>query len=157
MKTTGVMGIAGYTLWSAARKPSSPRKWCAGSWQKLGLWSGSRAGEKTEWEMSYRHHGIHHPYRKGLSFPNCGLFWWDAAILDGQHDAGCCSDNSACEGLFGHLKNEMFYNRGWTKVNVQKFIDILNKYLTWYNEKRIKISLRNMSPLEYRRDLELAV
>jgi transposase InsO family protein len=51
----------------------------------------------------------------------------------------------------------MFYNRGWTKVNVQKFIDILNKYLTWYNEKRIKISLRNMSPLEYRRDLELAV
>ena len=69
---------------------------------------------------------------------------------------GCSPDNSACEGLFGRLKNEMFYNRDWTGVSIQEFIDILNEYLAWYNEKRIKISLRNMSPLEYRRSLGLA-
>ena len=44
----------------------------------------------------------------------------------------------------------------WTGVSIQEFIDILNKYLVWYNEKRIKISLGNMSPLEYRRSLGLA-
>lgn len=29
---------------------------------------------------------------------------------------GCSPDNSACEGFFGHLKNEMFYNRSWQDV-----------------------------------------
>lgn len=49
-----------------------------------------------------------------------------------------------------------FYSRGWTGVSIQEFIDILNEYLIWYNEKRIKITLGNMSPLEYRRSLGLA-
>ena len=69
---------------------------------------------------------------------------------------GCAPDNSACDGLLGRLKNEMFYNREWTGVSIQKVIDILNEYLVWYNEKRIKISLGNMSLLEYRRSLGLA-
>ncbi len=69
---------------------------------------------------------------------------------------GCPPDNSACGGLFGRLKNGMFYNRDWTGVSIQGFIDILNEYLAWYNEKRIKVSLGNMSPLEYRKSLGLA-
>ena len=47
---------------------------------------------------------------------------------------GMLPDNSACEGLFGRLKNEMLYNREWTGVSIQEFIDILNEYLVWYNE-----------------------
>ncbi len=66
---------------------------------------------------------------------------------------GCSPDNSACEGLFGRLKNEMFYHRDWTSVSIQEFIDNLNAHLTWYNEKRIKVSLGNMSPREYRQSL----
>ena len=66
---------------------------------------------------------------------------------------GCSPDNSACEGLFGRLKNEMFYSRDWTGVSIREFIDILNEYLVWYNEKRIKTSLGNMSPREYRQHL----
>jgi transposase InsO family protein len=42
-------------------------------------------------------------------------------------------------------------------VSISEFIDILNDYLIWYNEKRIKISLGNMSPKEYRQTLGLAV
>ncbi|MDD3224630.1 MAG: IS3 family transposase [Clostridium sp.] len=68
----------------------------------------------------------------------------------------CSPDNSACEGLFGRLKNEMFYTQDWTGVSIEKFIDILNNYLVWYNEKRIKVSLGNMSPKEYRRTLGFA-
>ena len=48
---------------------------------------------------------------------------------------GCSPDNSACEGLFGRLKNEMFYNRNWQGVSISQFIDLLNNYLIWYNEK----------------------
>ncbi len=68
---------------------------------------------------------------------------------------GCSPDNSACEGLFGRLKNEMFYNRDWSNVSIPEFISILNEYLIWYNEKRIKTSLGNLSPLEYRQHLGL--
>lgn len=66
---------------------------------------------------------------------------------------GCSPDNAACEGVFGRLKNEMFYCQDWTGVKISEFIDILNKYLLWYNTKRIKTSLGNMSPWEYRQSL----
>ena len=66
---------------------------------------------------------------------------------------GCSPDNAACEGLFGRLKNEMFYCQDWMGVKISEFIDILNKYLLWYNIKRIKTSLGNMSPWEYRQSL----
>ena len=48
---------------------------------------------------------------------------------------GCSPDNSACEGVFGRIKNEMFYNADWSGVNISEFIGILNDYLYWYNEK----------------------
>ena len=70
---------------------------------------------------------------------------------------GCSPDNSACEGVFGRLKNEMFYNTEWTGVSISEFIDILNNYLLWYNEKRIKKSLEYLSPMEYRHRLGLVV
>lgn len=55
---------------------------------------------------------------------------------------GCSPDNSACEGVFGRIKNEMFYNADWSGVNISEFIGILNDYLYWYNEKRIKKIIR---------------
>jgi transposase InsO family protein len=50
----------------------------------------------------------------------------------------------------------MFYNRKWFGVSIAEFMDILNRYLHWYNEQRIKMSLGALSPLEYRRSLDLA-
>jgi len=55
------------------------------------------------------------------------------------------------------VKNEVFYGRTWTDISTDNFIDNLNKYLTWYNETRIKLSLGAKSPLQYRRDLGLAI
>lgn len=66
---------------------------------------------------------------------------------------GCSPDNSACEGFFGRLKNEMFYGRRWDGVTIEEFIKKLDRYIHWYNEKRIKISLGGRSPVEYRRAL----
>lgn len=66
---------------------------------------------------------------------------------------GCSPDNSACEGFFGHLKNEMFYGRPWDGVSIPQFIRLLDNYMHWHNEDRIKMSLNGLSPLEYRRSL----
>lgn len=64
-------------------------------------------------------------------------------------------DNAACEGFFGRLKNEMFYNRDWTHVSIEGFTKILDSYVQWYNTARIKESLGWMSPMEYRTSLGL--
>ena len=66
---------------------------------------------------------------------------------------GCSPDNSACEGFFGHVKNEMFYGFSWADVSVEAFAKVIDDYMIWYREKRIKCSLGGMSPLEYRLNL----
>lgn len=78
-----------------------------------------------------------------------------AGLTRSMSKKGCSPDNSACEGVFGRLKNEMFYNTDWTGISLSEFIDMLNNYLVWYNETRIKKSLGYMSPMEYRRSLGL--
>ena len=78
-------------------------------------------------------------------------------LIRSMSKIGCSPDNSACEGFFGRLKNEMFYGYSWTGVTIDQFIDQLDKYIKWYAEKRIKLSLGGMSPLDYRRSLGLAV
>ena len=64
---------------------------------------------------------------------------------------GCSPDNAACEGFFGRLKNECFYGEDFSGYSIEKFIRYINNYIDWYNKTRIKISLGQMSPLEYRR------
>ena len=68
----------------------------------------------------------------------------------------CTADNAACEGFFGRIKSEMFYGRSWRGVSVRQFIEILDDYPRWYNQRRIKMSLGAMSPMEYRESLSEA-
>lgn len=51
--------------------------------------------------------------------------------------------------------NEMFYGRSWQNVSIDEFIKILDDYMHWYAEERIKISLGGISPIQYRRQLGL--
>ena len=78
-----------------------------------------------------------------------------AGLTRSMSKKGCSPDNSACEGFFGRLKNEMFYGRSWQGVSLEEFIRQRDSYIHWYNEKRIKQSLGAMSPLEYRCSLGL--
>lgn len=43
------------------------------------------------------------------------------------HVQGGGPDNSACEGFFGRMKNEMFYHRSWQGVSIQAFILEINR------------------------------
>ena len=80
----------------------------------------------------------------------------EAGLTRSMSKKGCSPDNSACEGFFGSIKNEMFYFRSWDGYTIEQFIDELDRYLNWYNEKRIKMSLGAMSPLDYRRSIGLS-
>jgi putative transposase len=74
----------------------------------------------------------------------------DAKLIRSMSRKGCSPDNSACEGFFGRLKTELFYPRNWQATTIEQFIEVVDSYIRWYNEKRIKISLGSLSPLEYR-------
>lgn len=79
----------------------------------------------------------------------------EAGLTRSMSRKACSPDNAACEGFFGRLKNEMFYNRKWIGVSIDEFVRILDDYIHWYNEKRIKQSLGGLSPLDYRRKMGL--
>jgi transposase InsO family protein len=49
----------------------------------------------------------------------------------------------------------MFYPRDWKSTTIEAFIRAVHEYIVWYNEKRIKISLGSLSPIEYRESLGL--
>ncbi|WP_244584573.1 IS3 family transposase, partial [Escherichia coli] len=59
---------------------------------------------------------------------------------------GCSPDNAACEGFFGRLKTEMYYGRKWSGITPEKFMQHVDAYIRWYNERRIKLSLGAVSP-----------
>jgi transposase InsO family protein len=80
----------------------------------------------------------------------------DAKLIRSMSRKGCSPDNAACEGFFGRLKNELFYPRNWQSTSIEQFTQELDSYIRWYNEKRIKMSLGALSPVEYRKSLSLA-
>ena len=51
---------------------------------------------------------------------------------------GCSPDNAAAEGFFGRLKQEFFHKRSFAGVSMDEFIGMLDDYMVWYRDKRIK-------------------
>ena len=49
-----------------------------------------------------------------------------AGLTRSMSKKGCSPDNSACEGFFGRLKNEMFYGRNWNHASIDSFIHKLD-------------------------------
>lgn len=61
---------------------------------------------------------------------------------------GNCLDNSPTENFFGVLKQEMYY--GEPLCTYEELKNKINKYINYYNTKRIKQELVGMIPVEYR-------
>ena len=81
----------------------------------------------------------------------------DAKLIRSMSRKGALLDNAAYEGFFGRLKTELCCRRDWQATTIEQFADVVDAYISWYNEKRIKISLGSLSPIEYRVSLGLAV
>ena len=61
---------------------------------------------------------------------------------------GNCLDNSVMENFFGLLKSELLYLRDF--CSMKEFQIELEKYIDYYNNKRIKSKLKGLSPVQYR-------
>ena len=69
-------------------------------------------------------------------------------IFQSMSQKGNCYDNSVMENFFGILKQEMYY--GTTYYSFEELKKAIERYIKYYNEKRIKEKLGWMSPVEYR-------
>ncbi|HCS7010398.1 TPA: IS3 family transposase, partial [Escherichia coli] len=72
----------------------------------------------------------------------------DKGLVQSMSRKGNCLDNAVMENFFGHLKEEMYYRRDYRSV--EELENAVNEYITYWNQKRIKLSLGGLSPVEYR-------
>lgn len=72
----------------------------------------------------------------------------DKGIRQSMSRKGNCYDNSVMENFFGLLKSELLYLR--TFSSLEEFKIELEKYIWYYNNKRIKSKLKGLSPVQYR-------
>ena len=63
---------------------------------------------------------------------------------------GRSPDNSMMESFFGILKSEMFYGYEKTFKSIEHLEQAIVDYINYYNNKRIKVKLKGLSPVQYR-------
>lgn len=81
----------------------------------------------------------HRSYQNALS---------DHHITPSMSRKGNCLDNAMMENFFGLMKSELLYAE--TFESIEQFKQKLKEYIEWYNNKRIKLRLKGMSPVQYR-------
>jgi len=83
----------------------------------------------------YQHYG----YRKALE---------EHGIIQSMSRKGNCLDNAVTESFFGIMKSELLYAEKFETPD--DFVQSLEQYIDYYNEKRIKSRLDGKSPVQYR-------
>jgi len=69
-------------------------------------------------------------------------------VVQSMSRRGNCLDNAVIENFFGIVKSEFFYGEKFDGVT--HFIKELRDYIYYYNNDRIKVKLKGLSPVEYR-------
>ena len=70
-------------------------------------------------------------------------------IIQSMSRKGNCLDNSPTENFFGRLKEEMYYGKEDTYTSLNHLKKEIEKYIKYYNEKRI-VSKLSVPPSVYR-------
>ena len=63
---------------------------------------------------------------------------------------GNSPDNGMMESFFGILKSEMFYGYEKSFQSLKQLEQAIVDYINYYNNKRIKVKLKGLSPVQYR-------
>lgn len=63
---------------------------------------------------------------------------------------GNSPDNGIMESFFGILKSEMFYGYEKSFQSLKQLEQAIVDYIDYYNNKRIKVKLKGLSPVQYR-------
>jgi putative transposase len=72
----------------------------------------------------------------------------DKGVRQSMSRKGNCYDNSVMENFFGILKTEFYHHRRFSSV--EQFSKELSEYIDYYNNRRIKVKLKGLSPVQFR-------
>lgn len=83
----------------------------------------------------------HYSYRKFLE---------EQGIVQSMSRKGNSLDNGLMESFFGIMKSEMFYGQEMRYHSLEELKIEIEKYIEYYNTKRIKQKLKGLTPASYR-------
>lgn len=72
----------------------------------------------------------------------------EKGITQSMSRKATCLDNAVAENFFGLLKTELFYLEKFTSIN--QLEKAIVEYIDYYNNRRIKLKLKGLSPVQYR-------
>ena len=85
----------------------------------------------------YQHASYHH-------------FLKDRKMIPSMSRKGNSLDNGMMESFFGTLKSEMFYGFEKDFPSIEALKLAISDYIAYDNNKRIKLKLKGLSPVQYR-------
>ena len=74
----------------------------------------------------------------------------DNGIIQSMSRKGNCLDNCVMENFFGRLKNEMFYGHEYEFSTLDELQAAIEEYIDYYNNRRIQVNLKGLTPCEAR-------
>lgn len=77
----------------------------------------------------------------------------EKGIIRSMSRKGTPADNACVEWFHSVLKSETFYLHNWRNLNKDSITDIVKSYITFYNETRTQRQLKDLSPVEYRKQI----
>jgi putative transposase len=72
----------------------------------------------------------------------------ESGLTQSMSRKGNCLDNAVAENFFALLKTEMYHNQSFEDADA--LIEQIKEYIEYYNNKRIKVKLKGLTPIEYR-------
>ena len=72
-------------------------------------------------------------------------------IIQSMSRKGNCLDNSKMETFFSTLKKAIWFGRERSYMSPEELIAAIDEYIRWYNEERIQVKLKGLTPLQFRR------
>ena len=107
-------------------------------------------------ELAYKDHpalnGLIFHTDQGWQYQHPAFQSWlkDHGIEQSMSRKGNSLDDGLMEGFFGILKREMFYGFEKTFKNLDELEKAIKEYIYYYNNKRIKSTIKNHTPIQYR-------
>ena len=72
----------------------------------------------------------------------------EKGITQSMSRKGNCLDNAVIENFFSIIKSELFYLNKYD--DIEELRKDIKEYIRYYNNDRIKLNLKGMSPVKYR-------
>ena len=95
---------------------------------------------------------------QGWQYQNAAYqrFLKERGIIQSMSRKGNSLDNGLMENFFSILKREMFYGYEDQYKNTDELIQAIHQYIQYYNNDRIKVKLKGLSPVQYRTQSQIA-